>query len=193
MLEVLTSRSFRAVTVSAIHMVSCEAMLAYVMMVGALVICPHATSRTLRTNPSIFTVKIMWHCIHWYPGEFFSMSSRVLKAIRTFCISFCIASRQKVIFVSSSISKAHLTDFGILNPNLWVILRYRRLTAVRILSFFFVTYGTHQEKAGSPLIPLSIAYWATSIRYDSFRSARHSQVDVPSFHRTHSFQPVVVF
>ena len=144
-------------------------------------------------NLSIFMVKIMWHCIHWYPGGNFSLSSKVLKAMQTFCISFCIASRQRVVFVSLSISKARLTVFGISNPNLWVVLWYQRLTATRICSFFFVTYGTHQEKAGSPSIPLSIAYWATSIGYDSFRSASHSQVDVPSFHRTHSFQPIVVF
>ena len=121
------------------------------------------------------------------------MSSKVLNTMQTFCISFCIASRQRVVFVSLSISKARLTVFGISNPNLWVVLWYRQLTAARILSFFVMTYGTHQEKAGSPSIPLSIAYWATSIGYDSFRSARCSQVDVPSFHRTHSFQPIVVF
>ena len=121
------------------------------------------------------------------------MLSRVLKAMRTFCISFCIASRQRVVFVLSSISMARLTVFGISNPNLWVVLWYRQLTAARILSFFLVTYRTHQEKAGSLSIPLSIPYWEKSIRYDSFRSTRHSQVNIPSFQRTHSFQPVVVF
>ena len=121
------------------------------------------------------------------------MSSKVLKAMQTFCISFCIASRQRVVCVSSSISNASLTVLGISNPNLLVVLWYQRLTAARILSLFFVMYGTHQEKAGSPSIPLSMAYWATLIGYDSFRSARRSQVYVPSFHRTHSFQPIVVF
>ena len=174
MSEGLTSRSFRAATVSAIRTVSREMTLAYVMTAGVSVMCPPTTSRALRMNLSIFTVKIMWHCIHWYPGGILSLSSKVLKAMRTFCISFWIASRQRVVFVSQSISRARLTVFGISKLNLWVVLWYRQLTAARILSFFFVTYGTHQEKAGSLSIPLSIAYWATSIGYDSFRSARRS-------------------
>ena len=66
----------------------------------------------------------------------------------------CIASRQRLVFVSLSISRARLTVLGISNPNLWVVLWYQQLTAARIISFFFVMYGTHQEKASSPSIPL---------------------------------------
>jgi hypothetical protein len=54
------------------------------------------------------------------------------------------------------------------------------------------TNGTHKANAASSWSLCATANSATSIWYNSFRSASHSQVVVPSRHLMHSIQPLVV-
>ena len=57
----------------------------------------------------------------------------------------------------------------------------------------FRVYGTHHTNIGYLSIPCAKYHSATSTGYDSFKYASRSQVVVPYFHCTHSFQLIVVF
>ena len=89
--------------------------------------------------------------------------------------------------------RASSTVFGMLIPNLCVILWYFLLTAAMILCLVFKTWAVHQENAGSSLIPTASACSATSTGYDSFMSLNHSHDVNLSFHSMQSWHPLVVF
>jgi hypothetical protein len=62
-LAALTSMELRAAMVSVMQMVSHETMLAYVMVMGAPVMCPPATIWALLWKSSILMSNIMWNLI----------------------------------------------------------------------------------------------------------------------------------
>ena len=112
--------------------------------------------------------------------------------MRTDFISFMIASHQRVFLFSLSRSKTSLTVFGTWIPNLWVVLWYCLLPTAIIRCHFCSTALVHQAKAGSSWMPRAVAYYATSMGYDSFISLNFSQDVDLSFHWTQSIHPLVV-
>ena len=66
------------------------------------------------------------------------------------------------------------------------------LMAEMIASLFLVVYGTHQQNAGSSLIPLAITNLAISTGCDSFITESLVHNSVLSFHQTwRSYQAMV--
>ena len=113
-------RSFNATIVRAIRTESLDLTDEYFMAAGVDVLWLSATRRAflLKFSP-IFTSKIIWHVIFWYPGGNSETSlSQTSKAGQTLFISLQIESHQNVLPFSSLNSLATLTLFGILTPNL---------------------------------------------------------------------------
>ena len=172
---------------------SLETALAKVRLLGASTIRPPATRCAFLEKSSILIENTMWHFMYWEPTGGLSSLSRTLNATFTALLSFCIAFHQRSFPFSLSKVKASSTVLGTLIPNLCVILWYLLLTAAIILCLLFKTWGVHQEKAGSSLIPIASAYSTTSTGYDSFMSLSLShEVDL-SFHSMQSCHPLVVF
>ncbi len=140
---------------------------------------------------SILTSKIRWHFIHLWPGGTLSFSLRNLKAVLILAISFCIASYQKVVFVSWSIFRASHTVVGTWTPNLWVCLAYHAWVAWMKRFLWFRVGFIHQRKASSSWRLLSMAYCANCTGNDLFVSIKVCHVVLLSFHIIQMFHPLV--
>ena len=106
-----------------------------------------------------------------------------------FFISSLRASRQYIVPVSRSISRACLRVFRSSTPNLCILLWYRLFTADSMHLRHFRTGGAHHTKAGSFIKSFISVYSATRIGYASLRSESRSYKVEPPFHETQSFHP----
>jgi hypothetical protein len=93
-----------------------------------------------------------------------------------------MASHQKVLPFSKSNAFASIAFFGILIPNLCVLIHYLDLSFEIIRFLFLIVKGTHQAKAGSSAMFDAIAYSARSTGYAFFESFNGIRVVLPSFH-----------
>ena len=158
-----TLRSFNAAIVRHIRTLFLNTTDAYIRAAGVTVLCPPATMRAFRRNFSpIFMSDIMWKSTFLHPGGIFSIvpqnSSNTIFTLR---ISFRIESHHRVLLLSVSNLRAYLSVFGILIPNLWVMVQYLDLIFATIIFFLLSTWGTHYVSAGSSAIEHNVAYSAS--------------------------------
>ena len=138
-----------------------------------------------------FPCEVHLHIKTRYPVTFFqpfgacSLSSRTSKAAPTLYISLARASIHIVLPFS--------TPVGISILYLWVTFLTHVLMAEMIASLFLRVYGTHQQNAGSSLIPLAIANSAISTGCDSFITESLVHDSVLSFHQARRSHLAVVF
>ena len=110
---------------------------------GVSTLCPSATNRAFRLNPSLsFTSKMMWQVIRSKSIKSSIFPPYTSNAILTFVISFLIASYQYVLPFFLSSSKASFIVFGMRMPYLCVLSQYFVFSFDMMRSRFFSTYGT---------------------------------------------------
>ena len=108
-------------------------------------------------------------------------------------IPFARGTIHIVLLFCLSSSLACSSPVGILIPYLWVTFLTVVLTAEMIASLFLRVYGTHQQNAGSSLIPLALANSAVSTGCNSFITESWVHDSLLFFHQTRRSHPAMVF
>ena len=136
---------------------------------------------------------MMWHLIWWWLGGIWLLPCIILKATHVSWLFLVIECCQYLFILSVSNIITPAKDFSIPIRNGQICVWYLAFIIKKSISLFLRIYDTYQGNSGSRYIPYEDANSATFTGLYSFSSDRRSHVEVPSYHWTYIYHPLLVF